>query len=311
MKNTFALAIHGGAGTIRPDRMTAEKEQDYRKALQQALEAGRKILEKGGTALDAAEAAVRVMEDSPLFNAGKGAVYTHSGTHEMEASMMCGKSLEAGAVAGIRTVKNPVQLAHHILKDPAFVFLTGEGAEAYALGTGVPTVAPDYFDTELRYRQWQKLKSSAEAKLDHTEIEDRKFGTVGAVALDRAGNLAAATSTGGLTNKRFGRLGDSAVIGAGTYANNQSCAVSCTGYGEFFLRAVVGHELHSRMFHAKMPLQQACDSLVQEDLVKMGGEGGLIAIDAAGNICLSFNSEGMYRGWLSQDTPEGQVEIYQ
>lgn len=310
MKTTFALAIHGGAGTIRPDRMTAEKEQAYRKALQLALAAGGEILEKGGSALAAVEAAVQVMEDSPLFNAGKGAVYTHAGTHEMEASMMCGKTLEAGAVAGIKTVKNPIQLAHLVLQDPAFVFLTGEGAEEYALEKGVPAVAPDYFNTELRYRQWQKLKNSAEAKLDHTEIEDKKFGTVGAAALDQNGNLAAATSTGGLTNKRFGRLGDSAVIGSGTYANNQSCAVSCTGYGEFFLRAVVGHEVHSRMFHANMSLQQACDSLVKEDLVQLGGEGGLIAVDASGNICLSFNSEGMYRGWLSHEQTEGVVDIF-
>ncbi len=308
MESTYALAIHGGAGTILPDKMTPERERAYKKALQEALLAGQRILKKRGSALQAVEAAVSSLEDCPLFNAGRGSVFTSEGTQEMEASMMCGESLQAGAVAGISGIRNPVQLAGRVLQDDDWVFLAGEGAEAYARAHNLPFENPDYFYSEYRFQQWQSLKNTQHVSLDHRD--ERKFGTVGAVAMDLQGNLAAATSTGGLTNKKWGRMGDSPVIGSGTYANNKTCAVSCTGYGEYFLRAVVAYDVSCLMEYKGLSLQEACRLVVKDKLVKMGGEGGLIALDGKGNIELCFNSEGMYRGQISAERPEGKVAIY-
>jgi beta-aspartyl-peptidase (threonine type) len=297
----FSIAIHGGAGTILPMLMTPEKELQYRKGLQTALELGSDILKKGGTSIDAVEAAVISLENFPLFNAGKGAVFTNKGTHEMDASIMCGLSLEAGAVSGISKVKNPIALAKLVKEKSGHVFLSGAEAEVFAKQCGCEFESDEYFFEAERYKQWQDVKDSDTYQLDHTdktEQGEKKFGTVGAVALDVHGNLAAATSTGGMTNKRFGRVGDTPIIGAGTYANNNTCAISCTGHGEYFIRAVVAYDISCLMEYKGLSLQAACDYVVKDKLVKFGGEGGLIAIDKHGNIELPFNSDGMYRASL-------------
>lgn len=297
--HTHGIAIHGGAGTILRSLMTPQKEAQYIQGLQQAIAAGNTILEKGGSSLDAVEAAVMSLEDFPLFNAGRGAVFTHKGTHEMDASIMDGSTLEAGAVSGISNVQNPVHLARIIKEKSGHVFLCGSEAETFAQQMNIPFQPDDYFYEESRYKQWQEVKDNDGYQLDHTVSsgEGKKFGTVGAVAIDVHGNLAAATSTGGMTNKRFGRVGDSPVIGAGTYANNNTCAISCTGHGEFFIRAVVAYDISCLMEYKGLSLKEACDYVVKDKLVKLGGEGGLIAIDKHGNIELPFNSEGMYRAW--------------
>lgn len=308
----FAIAVHGGAGTILRSLMTVEKEQQYTRGLSDAIHAGYNILETGGSALGAVEAAVISLEDFPLFNAGKGAVFTNKGTHEMDASIMDGATLEAGAVSGISNVQNPVALARAIKEKSGHVFLCGKDAEEFAHKVGLPFQPDEYFFVEERYKQWQDVKDSDTYQLDHTdktETGEKKFGTVGAVALDMNGNIAAATSTGGMTNKRFGRVGDSPIIGAGTYANNKTCAISCTGHGEFFIRAVVAYDISCLMEYKGMSLKQACDFVVKDKLVKFGGEGGLIAIDATGNIELPFNSEGMYRAW-KKSGEETYVKIY-
>jgi beta-aspartyl-peptidase (threonine type) len=297
----FVLAIHGGAGTILKKNMTAEKEDAYHDALREALEAGEDILNKKGTSIEAVAVAVNVMEDSPLFNAGKGSVYSNSGKNEMEASIMEGENLRAGAIAGVRNVKNPVQLAKSILFDDDFVYLIGKGAEEYADNRKLEKAADEYFQTQFRKEQWLAAKGEGKVLLDHDA--DKKFGTVGAVALDIDGNLAAATSTGGLTNKKYGRIGDSSVIGSGTYANNKTCAISCTGYGEFFLRAIVAYDVSCLMEYKGFSLREACDQVVMKKLVEMKGEGGLIALDSAGDFEFSFNSEGMYRGSVGSDLP--------
>ncbi len=305
--NKISIAIHGGAGTILPALMTPEKEAMYRSALNQATQAGLNILQKGGTSLDAVEVAVKSLEDFPLFNAGKGAVFTNKGTHEMDAAIMNGKTLEAGAVAGVTGVVNPIALSRAVMEKSGHVMLCGEEAIHFAKQMHIPLADPTYFYTEERYKQWQHMKDSDGYVLDHTDIEEKgekKFGTVGAVALDMHGNLAAATSTGGMTNKRFGRIGDSPVIGAGTYANNHTCAISCTGHGEYFLRAVVAYDISCLMEYKGLSLEQACHLVVKEKLVAFGGEGGLVAADALGNLCLPFNSEGMYRAWAKAD---GQI----
>jgi beta-aspartyl-peptidase (threonine type) len=304
----FALAIHGGAGTILKAHMTADQERDYREALESALSAGRRILEAGGKALDAVEAAVVLLEDCPLFNAGRGSVFTNDEKQEMEASIMCGHTLEAGAVAGVRNVRNPVALARRVMDASEFVFLAGKGAIEFAHDQGLPFEPDEYFFSQFRYEQLKAAQGSDKVVLDHDG--ERKFGTVGAVALDQHGNLAAATSTGGLTNKRYGRLGDSSVIGSGTYANNESCAVSCTGYGEFFLRAVVAHDIACLMAYKGLGLREACHEVVKGKLVRMGGEGGSIAVDAQGNVALCFNSEGMYRGYTTSADTALRVGIY-
>ncbi|ADR21557.1 isoaspartyl peptidase [Marivirga tractuosa] len=295
----FVLAIHGGAGTILKKNMTPEKEEAYHEALREALEAGEDILNKKGTAIEAVAVAVSAMEDSPLFNAGKGSVYSNSGKNEMEASIMEGAKLRAGAIAGVRNIKNPIQLAKSILFDDDFVYLIGKGAEEYGDNRKLEKAADEYFQTRFREEQWLAAKGEGKVLLDHDA--DKKFGTVGAVALDIDGNLAAATSTGGLTNKKYGRIGDSSVIGSGTYANNNTCAISCTGYGEFFLRAIVAYDVSCLMEYKGLSLKDACEQVVMKKLVAMKGEGGLIALDAAGNYDFSFNSEGMYRGVVGSD----------
>jgi len=292
-----AIAIHGGAGTILKSSMTDEKEAAYKNALQAALLAGEKVLEAQGSALDAVEMAVRSLEDNELFNAGKGSVFTHDGKHEMDASIMDGKNLMAGAVAGIDKLKNPVSFARMVMEKTEHVFLSGAGAMELARKLNVQQMPDDYFFTQQRFEQLAEIRNSDKMQLDHS---DKKFGTVGAVALDVHGNIAAATSTGGMTNKKFGRVGDSPMIGAGTYANNASCAVSCTGHGEFFIRAVVAYDVACLVEYKGLTLAQACEKVVNDKLVKLGGEGGLIALDKAGNISLVFNSEGMYRGYKRQ-----------
>jgi len=295
MKN-ISIAIHGGAGTILKSSMTPDKENAYKKALQNALDVGYQALEQGLTAVDAVEKAVSVMEDSHLFNAGKGSVFTAEGTHEMDASIMDGKSLNAGAVSSVSGVKNPVQLSRLVMDESDHVFLAGKGAEEFARQMNCELRDKEYFYDEFRYQQWLELKGTDEFKLDHDQKKEGKFGTVGAVALDEYGNIAAATSTGGMTNKKFGRVGDSPMIGAGNYANNETCAVSCTGSGEFFIRAVVAYDVSCLMEYKGISLSDACCEVVQKRLKKIGGDGGLIAIDRSGNIVLEFNTEGMYRG---------------
>jgi beta-aspartyl-peptidase (threonine type) len=293
--STISLAIHGGAGTISKASMTPEKEKAYSGALQLALNAGYQLLEKGTTALDAVEATVKVLEDSPLFNAGKGAVFTHDGKHEMDASIMDGSNLEAGAVGAVAGVRNPISLARLIMEKSEHVFLMGQGAEAFAKLHGVAFEDDAYFYDELRFLQLQEAKKTGITQLDHSPLNEKKYGTVGAVACDANGNLAAATSTGGMTNKKFGRVGDSPIIGAGNYANNATCAVSCTGSGEFFIRGVVAYDVSCLMEYKGLSLEDACNEVVHNRLMKINGDGGLVAVDASGNIALPFNTSGMYR----------------
>ena len=301
----FSIAIHGGAGTILQSEMSAEKEKGYKDALQDALNAGYKVLENGGTSLDAVEQSMMQLENCPLFNAAKGAVFNALGKHEMDASIMEGKNRTAGAVSGVHNIQHPVSLARQVMEQTEHVFLIGEGAMDFAATIGFPFIDDDYFYDEFRYQQWLKIKDSEKFQLDHT-IVDKKFGTVGAVALDIHGNLAAATSTGGMTNKKFGRVGDSPIIGAGTYANNATCAVSCTGSGEYFIRGVVAYDVSCLMEYKGLSLQAACDEVVQHRLKNMDGDGGLIAVDTQGNIVLSFNTEGMYRACRNN---EGRHEV--
>lgn len=299
------IAIHGGAGTLDRSAMTPELEQQYLNALSAAVSIGDQIIQKNGSALCAVEAAVKCLEDFPLFNAGKGAVFTHDKTHELDASIMCGKTLEAGAVAGVQGIANPVSLARAIMEKSDHVLLCGQGALKFAQHIGIEQLPESYFHTDLRWNQLMHVIHEEGTFLDHsvhTDPPDKKFGTVGAVALDKHGNLAAATSTGGMTNKRWGRAGDSPIIGAGTYANNNTCAISCTGHGEYFIRAVVAYDISCLMEYAGLTLEQACQKVVNDKLVKFGGEGGLVAIDTKGNICLPFNSTGMYRGWKSENS---------
>ncbi|MDP5101778.1 MAG: isoaspartyl peptidase/L-asparaginase, partial [Nonlabens sp.] len=292
MKN-YSIAIHGGAGTLLKEHMTAEKEQAYTAALNEAITLATGILENNGTAMDAVAAAVRSMEDSPLFNAGKGSVFTANGTHEMDASIMDGNNRMAGAVSMVTGIKNPVNLARMVMDKSEHVFLAGDGAMEFAKSQDIEVLPPAYFYDQLRYDQWQEIKGSDSFQLDHSVKKDAKFGTVGAVALDQQGNIAAATSTGGMTNKKWGRVGDSPMIGAGTYANNATCAVSCTGSGEYFIRGVVDYEVSALMEFKNFTLEQATKEVVQKRLPEIGGDGGLIAVDAQGNISLEFNTAGM------------------
>ncbi|MDZ4824644.1 MAG: isoaspartyl peptidase/L-asparaginase [Flavobacteriales bacterium] len=303
----FTIAIHGGAGTISRTSMTPGKETEYTNALHEALNIGYAVLERGGASLDAVESAVMSLENCPLFNAGRGSVFTHEGHHEMDASIMGGDTLAAGAVAIVRSVQNPISLARAVMEHSEHVMLCGEGAEVFARKQNLSFQPKSYFNTEHRHQQLLKAKEENTIQLDHSG--EKKFGTVGAVALDANGNLAAATSTGGMTNKQWGRIGDTPIIGAGTYANNKTCAVSCTGHGEFFIRAVVAYDVSCLMEYGGMSLQEASQLVINEKLVKLGGEGGFIAIDASGNICLPFNSEGMYRGWRRAGEM-GEARIY-
>jgi len=310
MSHKFGIAIHGGAGTILRSSLTGEKEKLYTGALREALNTGYSILKNGGSALDAVEAAVKNLEDCPLFNAGRGSVFNSEGKHEMDASIMCGKDLSAGAVSLIKNVKNPISLSRAVMEKSEHVYLCGEGAEEFARKMNLPFEGEKYFYDEFRFNQWKQSQTNNSVNLDHNvQVADKKFGTVGAVALDTNGNLAAGTSTGGMTNKKFGRIGDSPIIGAGTYANNKTCAISCTGHGELFIRAVAAYDISALMEYKNLSLREACEEVVMKKLVVIGGEGGLIAIDKNGDIELPFNSDGMYRAMKSSDGKE-LIDIY-
>ena len=304
MKNTPVIAIHGGAGTISAAALDVTAAQAYHDALRAIVQAGQALLLKGAPALDAVCLAVEMLEDCPLFNAGHGAVFTQAETHELDAAVMNGADLRAGAVAGVSHIRRPVRAARAVMEDGAHVLLAGAGAEAFARERGLEMVEPAYFSTEARRAQLHKAQAAGRVVLDHDGAaasrapldEGRKFGTVGAVALDLHGHLAAATSTGGMTNKRVGRIGDSPLIGAGTYADDKRAAVSCTGSGEMFIRAAAAYDVCARMRYAGQSLAQAAQAVVMQSLPAIGGSGGLIAVDRLGNVCMPFNTEGMYRG---------------
>lgn len=297
------LVIHGGAGTMPRAELTPEKEKAIRADLEQALRTGWKVLDGGGTSLDAIEQAIRVLEDSPRFNAGKGAVFNHDGKNELDASIMDGATLRAGAIAGVHRVKNPVTLARAVMEKSKHVMLVGDGAEAFAKDVGVELVEPSYFRTDER---WQQLQEALEQeKAEAPAPPNAHFGTVGAVARDKAGHIAAATSTGGMTNKRWGRVGDSPIIGAGTYANDR-CGVSATGWGEFYIRATVAHDICARVAYRGDDIAAAADEVVLKIVPKLGGDGGVIALDRDGNVAMPFNTEGMYRGTIDA---KGNVRI--
>ena len=307
--NTFSIAIHGGAGTLVKGMMTPELEAKYKAALQFALDAGYKVLENHGTATEAVEKAVVVLEDSPLFNAGKGSVFTATESHEMDASIMDGKTLNAGAVSLITGIKNPVSLARDVMEKSEHVFLAGAGAMQFAKELDYKLEDASYFYDDLRHNQWLEIKDTDSFQLDHAKKKDSKFGTVGAVACDKDGNIAAATSTGGMTNKKWGRVGDSPMIGAGNYANNKTCAISCTGSGEFFIRGVVAYDVACLIEHKEMSLEAAANEVINRRILEIGGDGGLIAVDTKGNIAMPFNTEGMYRASKSSTGTE-EVSIY-
>ncbi len=309
MTQPFSLAIHGGAGTLVRGQMTPEKETAYKKALELALDEGYALLTTGASAVDAVEKAVLVLENSPLFNAGKGSVFTADGTHEMDAAIMNGKTLNAGAVSLIHGIKNPIALARDVMEKSDHIFLAGDGAMQFAKSLAYDLENDSYFYDEFRYQQWQEIKDTDSFQLDHSSKKDSKFGTVGAVACDRHGNLAAATSTGGMTNKRFGRVGDSPMIGVGNYANNKTCAVSCTGSGEFFIKGVVAYDVSCLIEYKGLSLMDAASEVINKRLLHIGGDGGLIAVDIHGNIAMPFNTEGMYRGSMTS-LDEKMIAIY-
>lgn len=299
-KAPVTLVIHGGAGTILRENMTPEREQAYHQALTAALDTGYAVLSGGGKSLDAVMAAITSMENSPLFNAGKGAVFTSAGKNELDASIMDGNTLEAGAVAGVTTIRNPIQAAYRVMTASEHVMLTGRGAEEFAEEQGLEIVDPSYFVDSARYQQYlrsREPKTGDAAKAAHAEVQ-KKFGTVGAVALDQYGNIAAGTSTGGMLNKRYGRVGDSPIIGAGTYANNNTCGASSTGWGEFFIRLAVAHDISATMEYTGASLRDAADAVIMKKLTRLGGTGGIVALDRRGNIAMTFNTSGMYRGYI-------------
>ncbi len=306
---TFSIAIHGGAGTLVKGMMTPKLEAQYKAALQLALDAGYNVLEAGKTAVEAVEVAVKLLEDSHLFNAGKGSVFTATESHEMDASIMDGKTLNAGGVSLITGIKNPVSLARDVMEKSEHVFLAGDGAMQFAKERDYKLEDASYFYDEFRHKQWLEIKDTDRFQLDHSTKKDSKFGTVGAVACDKDGNIAAATSTGGMTNKKWGRVGDSPMIGAGNYANNKTCAISCTGSGEFFIRGVVAYDVSCLMEHKSMSVKEASEEVINKRILEIGGDGGLIAVDAKGNIAMPFNTEGMYRGQKSSNGID-EVSIY-
>ena len=311
----FSIAIHGGAGTILKSDMTAELEKAYIKALEDALQAGYAVLEQDGSAVNAVKAAIVVLEDNLLFNAGRGSVFTKKGVQEMDAAIMDGETLEAGSVAGVRNIRNPIELAMEVMQKSNHVFLSGKGANDFAIKQGIKLEPDEYFFSQFRYDQWKEMRDSDNYSLDHTHqgleelMKDKKFGTVGAVACDASGNIAAATSTGGMTNKKYGRIGDSPLIGAGTYANNNTCAISCTGHGEPFIRAVAAHDVSCLIDYKGLSLEEAMHEVVMVKLVKIEGEGGMIGVDAIGNVSMIFNSAGMYRA-MQNSKGERKVGIY-
>lgn len=298
----IAMVIHGGAGTILKSDMAPATEQAYRDKLAESIRQGHSVLQDGGSSTDAVIAAITVMEDTPLFNAGKGSVFSHEGKNELDAAIMEGRQLNAGAIAAVTRVRNPIQLAARVMTASSHVMLVGEGAEVFAAEKGIPLVDRHYFHTERRWNQLQRLLNTdsnnstlSEDEYDDFEVHDHKFGTVGAVALDGSGNIAAGTSTGGMTNKQYGRVGDSPIVGAGTYADNRSCGISATGHGEYFMRAVVAHDICARVEYKGISLQQAADEVIQGKLLQMNGAGGVIGLDPAGKAVTSFNTAGMYR----------------
>jgi len=311
----FSIVIHGGAGTILREDMTPGLEAAYMQGLQEAVDAGYAVLEEGGSATNAVKAAVVILEDNLLFNAGRGSVFTKKGVQEMDAAIMEGKMLDAGAVAGIRNVRNPIELAAEVMHNSNHVFLSGKGANDFAIKQGIKLEPDEFFFPQFRYDQWKAIRDSDNYSLDHTHqgleelMKDKKFGTVGAVACDGEGNVAAATSTGGMTNKKYGRIGDSPLIGCGTYANNKTCAISCTGHGEMFIRAVAAYDVSCLMEYKGLSLQEAMEEVVNNKLMKIEGEGGMIGVDAAGNAAMIFNSAGMYRG-MRNSSGENYIGIY-
>jgi beta-aspartyl-peptidase (threonine type) len=305
-KAEWAIVIHGGAGKINPDDFTAEKEKACREKLTEALETGGNILKSGGTSLDAVEATIRILEDSPLFNAGKGAVFNADGQNELDAAIMDGKTMKAGAVANVKTIKNPISAARKVMENSPHVMLIKEGAEKFASEQGLEIVDPSWFFTQER---WDALQKARLRELEQKPDETKKGGTVGAVALDKSGNLAAGTSTGGMTNKKYGRVGDSPIIGAGTYANNATCGISATGHGEYFITNVVAYDISARMQYLGESLDNAANYVVNSKLKSQNASGGLVAMDKNGNISMPFNSDGMFRGFLkAKEKP--QVYIF-
>lgn len=301
----FSIIIHGGAGSIRRDNMSKEKEAEYRQKLEEAIRVGYDILKAGGTSLDAVQKTINVLEDSPLFNAGKGAVLTYEGINEHDASIMDGKTLNAGASAGTKTVKNPINLARAVMDNSPHVMLSGNGAELFATEQGLKIVESNYFLTEKKLKSLERVKASEKNKVAsfyNEDLQDSKFGTVGCAALDKHGDLAAGTSTGGMTNKRWGRIGDSPIIGAGTYANNNTCAVSSTGWGEFFIRGMVAHDISALMEYKGLSLKEAAKEVIQNKLPNIGDQGatgGIVAIDKNGNMAMEFNTQGMFRATMN------------
>ena len=290
IKQPIAIVVHGGAGTILKKNMSDEKEKRYKSKLEEAIRTGYQVLQNGGTSLDAVEQTIMILEDSPLFNAGKGAVFTHDKRNELDASIMEGSNLMAGAVAGVTHIKNPIRAARAVMEKSEHVLLAREGAEQFSLLQKLDTVSPTYFFTEKRARSLERA------------IKEEKFGTVGCVALDQNGNIAAGTSTGGMTNKKWGRIGDSPIIGAGTYANNKTCGVSSTGWGEYFIRGVVAHDISAMMEYGGKSLKESANHVIHHKLTELGGSGGIIALDQKGNIVMEFNTEGMYRGYMNEDS---------
>lgn len=295
-KGPITLVIHGGAGTIKRENVTPEKEKAYHQKLSEALDTGYSVLENGGSSVEAVVATIRILEDSPLFNAGKGAVFTHDGRNELDASIMDGKDLMAGAVAGVTTIRNPIEAARAVMTKSDHVLLVSRGAEIFAEELGLEIVPPEYFFDSARYQQLLKSKLQKTS----SNYPEEKFGTVGCVALDKEGNLAAGTSTGGMSNKKYGRVGDSPLIGAGTYANNNTCAVSATGWGEYYIRLNVAHDIHALMEYGGLSVADAADSVIMKKLPRLGGDGGIIALDRRGNFSMPFCTAGMYRGYINK-----------
>ncbi len=313
-KQNISIVIHGGAGTIQRDQLSPEQEQAIKADLQQALDAGYEVLANGGNSTQAIITAIKIMEDSPHFNAGKGAVYTKPGKHELDASIMRGNDLQAGAVAGVSYTKNPILAAEQVMLNSPHVMLAGSGADTFSRMKGLEQVENNYFDTEARFKAWQevdaktKAKNNEQASADDVLAAEFKFGTVGAVAVDQKGNIAAGTSTGGMTYKAWGRIGDSPVIGAGTYADNRSCGISATGHGEYFIRYAVAHDICARVRYQNKSLQQASDEVIMDELKSVGGAGGIIGLDTAGQPVMVFNTPGMYRGYKT--IKKSKVAIY-
>ena len=311
----FSIVIHGGAGTILKEDMTPELEKAYSQGLDEALSAGYAVLEQGGAASNAVKAAIVVLEDNLLFNAGRGSVFTKKGVQEMDAAIMDGKNREAGAVAGVRNVRNPIELAAEVMHNSNHVFLSGKGANDFAIKQGIKLEPDEFFFSQFRYDQWKAMRDSDNYSLDHTHqgleelMKDKKFGTVGAAACDKEGNIAAGTSTGGMTNKKYGRIGDSPIIGAGTYANNKTCAISCTGHGEPFIKAVAAYDVAAHMEYKGLSLHEAMNEVVHKKLIALEGEGGMIGVDAKANISMMFNSAGMYRA-MQHSNGQKVISIY-